>query len=144
MRFYAHLARAAWRYVFALLFPHAAFHKLYAELARLDYLNDWREFRTLSGTRFWLTSSFGGPKLRSVDIPPFFFRLREARTPNERLIIEAREAAEVDDGKPGDWMDYKLTDGDVRDERRLLRELYAFHPCLPCEENNFIPRVVTE
>jgi hypothetical protein len=125
---------APFRYVFALLFPRLAFRRLYAELARLDYVNDWREFYTLSGRLVGITSSMGGPKIRAAGINPFFFRQRERGTPAERLVIETV------DGET--WTDWNLTEGAVRAERRLLAELYAHTPCVASDEQNVIPRVV--
>lgn len=115
------------RFVFAVFFPSRCIGKLYAELARLDYTTEWREFRTLAGTRFWITSSVQGPKLKTLKLEPFFVRLRRNGDNAGRIIIECRD-------EKNEWKDYRITESAVRDELRFLRELFAFHPCLPSEE----------
>lgn len=114
------------RFLFAVFFPSYCIRRLYAELARLDYVNEWREFRTFAGTRFWITSSVQGPKFRTLELEPFFLRQRRKGVFEGKVIIEARD-------EKNEWKDYRLTDSAVRSELRLIRELYAFHPCLPSE-----------
>lgn len=144
MRFIPRAFFALFRYLWALAVPSRAFRALYAELARLDYVNEWREFRTLAGTAFGITSSMGGPKLRAVGIEPFYFRQRERGKPTERLVIETISGrAAAGDVLGAAWDDHAVGAKEVRLERRLLAEIYAFSPCIASDENNVIPRVVS-